>query len=233
MRRSAAGLPPTRKADARTAVKLVGLAVGPHATGLTKQIADEYVRLSLRVPGSKCDGPGCNAEPSENAKLLKCQKCQRKYYCSKTCQVRASDLMNFHLLRRQEARAPPFFSYKSFQVEDWKTGRHKSSCRPPKDFKKNDIIRAQVETLTRLSFLLLFLTLCLGLISFWRIPHSIHTCTQGIQSQPELNGQLFSIVGPDKREGRFQVTVIGGEKAVSLSGDKISLVVPAEERADL
>jgi len=56
---------------------------------------------------------------------------------------------------------------------------------------------------------------------------------QGIQSQPGLNGQLYSILGPDEKEGRFHVTIIGGEKALSLAVDKISLVVPAEERIDL
>ena len=57
---------------------------------------------------------------------------------------------------------------------------------------------------------------------------------QGIQSRPELNGQLYSVMGPDEREGRFHVTVIGGGQAtVSIAVDKISLVVPAEERVDL
>jgi len=57
---------------------------------------------------------------------------------------------------------------------------------------------------------------------------------QGIQSRPELNGQLYSVVGPDEREGRFHVKIIGGEQAmVSLAVDKMSLVVPAEERFDL
>ena len=46
---------------------------------------------------------------------------------------------------------------------------------------------------------------------------------------------LFSIIGPDSKEGRFHVTVIGGSEklAVSLAIDNISLVVPAEERIDL
>ena len=57
---------------------------------------------------------------------------------------------------------------------------------------------------------------------------------QGIQSRPELNGKLYSVVGPDEREGRFHVKIIGGEQAtVSLAVDKMSLVVPAEERVDL
>jgi hypothetical protein len=65
-----------------------GLATVPHTTGLTKgDITAEYVQLSLRVPGSKCDGPGCDMRPSGDTKLLKCQKCRRKYYCSKACQV--------------------------------------------------------------------------------------------------------------------------------------------------
>jgi hypothetical protein len=45
---------------------------------------------------------------------------------------------------------------------------------------------------------------------------------------------LYSVVGPDDREGRFHVKIFGGEQAmVSLAVDKMSLVVPAEERFDL
>ena len=62
-----------------------------------------------------------------------------------------------------------------------------------------------------------------------RSPHP-----QGIQSRPELNGQFYSIVALDDREGRFRVSTIGGEQAtLSLAVDKMSLVVPAEERVDL
>ena len=58
---------------------------------------------------------------------------------------------------------------------------------------------------------------------------------QGIQSRPELNGKLYSVVGPDEREGRFHVKTTGGESqaTVSLAVDKMLLVVPAEERVDL
>jgi len=83
--------------------KWAQLALGPHATGMTKQIKDEYLRLSYRVPGSKCDGPGCDVTPSENTKLLKCQKCQRKYYCSKACQVGVGSHACDLSLRRLEA----------------------------------------------------------------------------------------------------------------------------------
>ena len=41
---------------------------------------------SLKLPGSSCDG--CQKPCTvDGVRLMKCQKCQRKYYCSKACQV--------------------------------------------------------------------------------------------------------------------------------------------------
>ena len=144
--------------------------IGPYKpAGLTQAIVQQYIDLSLQVLGSKCDCCGCGA--SGTTKLLKCQQCQRKYYCSKEC-----------------------------QSKDWGQSqvKHKRSCRLPKDFKREDLIRAQ-----------------------------------GLKSRPELNGQLLVVIGPAGTEGRWEVTVVGGEKSISLSADNMALVVPAEERVDL
>ncbi len=54
---------------------------------------------------------------------------------------------------------------------------------------------------------------------------------QGIESKPELNGQLMVVMGPDEKEGRWQVTDTR-RKSISLRADKLRLVVPAEERKD-
>ncbi len=53
----------------------------------------------------------------------------------------------------------------------------------------------------------------------------------GIQSKPELNGQLMVVVGPAS-EGRLQVMDASG-KSISLHADKLRLVVPVEEREDV
>ncbi len=53
---------------------------------------------------------------------------------------------------------------------------------------------------------------------------------EGIQSKPELNGQLMVVVGPAS-EGRWQVMDASG-KSISLHADKLRLVVPVEERED-
>ncbi len=68
------------------------------------------MKLNTRVVGASCDC--CGATPSSEVKLSKCNKCLRKAYCSKGC-----------------------------QLADWREGGHKKSCRPPKDFKAQDIIR--------------------------------------------------------------------------------------------
>ena len=54
---------------------------------------------------------GCGIEASPNLKLLKCAKCARKFYCGKEC-----------------------------QSNDWSHGKHKKSCRAPKDFKANELV---------------------------------------------------------------------------------------------
>ncbi len=55
---------------------------------------------------------------------------------------------------------------------------------------------------------------------------------QGIESQPELNGQLMVVMRPDEREGRWLV-LDERRKSVSLRADKLRLVVPVEEREDV
>ncbi len=54
---------------------------------------------------------------------------------------------------------------------------------------------------------------------------------QGVESKPELNGQLMVVVGPAS-EGRWQV-LDGRRKSISLRADKLRLVVPVEEREDV
>jgi hypothetical protein len=54
----------------------------------------------------------CNTLRTDGATLMKCTRCKRKTYCSKACQLR-----------------------------DWSEGKHKLSCRAPKDFKINDLVR--------------------------------------------------------------------------------------------
>lgn len=54
----------------------------------------------------------CNVVRTADATLMKCTRCKRKTYCSKVCQLR-----------------------------DWSEGKHKLSCRAPKDFKINDLVR--------------------------------------------------------------------------------------------
>ncbi len=54
----------------------------------------------------------CGTSTSAEVKLLKCTKCLNKAYCCRAC-----------------------------QVKDWTEGRHKASCRPPKDFRPQDIVR--------------------------------------------------------------------------------------------
>ncbi len=55
---------------------------------------------------------------------------------------------------------------------------------------------------------------------------------EGIQSKPELNGQLMVVVG-SASEGRWQVIVDASGKSISLHADKLRLVVPVEEREDI
>ncbi len=50
--------------------------------------------------------------------------------------------------------------------------------------------------------------------------------------QPELNGRLMLVVGPDEKEGRWLV-MDARRKSISLRADKLRLVVPVEERERL
>ncbi len=109
----------------------------------------------------------CGAVAAEGKKLQVCAKCHRRAYCSTAC-----------------------------QRQDWKEGGHKSSCRPQKDFRKDDVV-----------------------------------VTQGIESKPELNGQLMVVVGPAASEGRWQV-LDAKRNNMSLLADKLRLVVPVDERVD-
>ncbi len=109
----------------------------------------------------------CGAEAEEGGKLQVCSKCYRKAYCSAAC-----------------------------QRQDWKEGGHKGSCRPQKDFRKDDVVVAQ-----------------------------------GVESRPELNGQLMVVEGPDD-EGRWLVLDARG-KSISLHAAELRLVVPIEEREDV
>ena len=112
---------------------------------------------------------GCGIEASPTLKLLKCAKCARKFYCGKEC-----------------------------QSIDWSHGKHKKSCRLPKDFKVNDLV-----------------------------------LLRNIKSIPEVNGQIFTIVGPAETLGRWEVAFIGVDKAISVSDQNLVLVLPKEERVDL
>ncbi len=57
---------------------------------------------------------------------------------------------------------------------------------------------------------------------------------QGVESRPELNGQLMVVEGPAPLGGgRWLVlTAVRGEK-MSMHADKLRLIVPAEEREDI
>ena len=86
---------------------------------LTADITQLYMRCGHRIVSLCCDANGCSASSvaaeSSTCRLLKCRTCLRKAYCCKACQTR-----------------------------DWTEGGHKATCRPPKDFRPNDVIRAQV-----------------------------------------------------------------------------------------
>ncbi len=55
---------------------------------------------------------------------------------------------------------------------------------------------------------------------------------QGVESQPEFNGQLMVVMGPATAEGRWLVTD-ARRKSISLRADKLRLVAPVEEREDV
>ncbi len=142
-------------------------ATTPAARLFSPAVQERYLELSRRPRSTACSC--CGAEAAEGGKKLQvCSTCHRKAYCSADC-----------------------------QRQDWKEGGHKRSCRPRKDFRKDDVVVAQ-----------------------------------GIESKPELNGQLMVVVGPaPASEGRWQVLDASG-KSISLHADKLRLVVPVEERED-
>ncbi len=55
---------------------------------------------------------------------------------------------------------------------------------------------------------------------------------QGIEDEPELNGQLMVVVGPAIAEGHWLV-LDARRKSISLRADELRLVVPVEEREDV
>lgn len=49
----------------------------------------------------------------------------------------------------------------------------------------------------------------------------------GIQSRPEINGQVVEIIGEDSRtEGRWQVRIPGGERSISIAATKMEQLRP-------
>ncbi len=128
-------------------------------------VLERYVELSRRPRGAECDY--CGAEPTEGGNKLKlCSTCRRKAYCSAAC-----------------------------QQKDWKEGGHKASCRPKKDFRKDDVVVAE-----------------------------------GVESQPELIGQLMVVVGPALASDDHWLVLDAERKSISMHADKLRLVVPVEER---
>ncbi len=127
-------------------------------------VYQRYLELSRRPKSNACSCCGAEAAEKGGKKLQVCSTCHRKAYCSAAC-----------------------------QRQDWKEGGHKLSCRPRKDFRKDDVVVAQ-----------------------------------GVESQPELNGQLMVVVGPAS-EGRWLV-MDARRKSISLRAGKLRLVVPVEER---
>ncbi|GAX76921.1 hypothetical protein CEUSTIGMA_g4368.t1 [Chlamydomonas eustigma] len=105
------------------------------------EIIQKYMALNQRTLGLECDVCGCSSTGSNNVKLAKCKQCLRKSYCSKEC-----------------------------QKLDWVQGKHKMCCRPPKDFKAEDIIRAQgLESRPELNGSLLVVQCPSGTLDRWQV----------------------------------------------------------------
>ncbi len=78
-----------------------------------RDVHERYLELSRRPRSTTCSC--CGAQPTVGGKKLQvCSTCHRKAYCSAAC-----------------------------QRQDWKEGGHKASCRPRKDFRKDDVVVAQ------------------------------------------------------------------------------------------
>ncbi len=121
----------------------------------------------------------CGTSKSEEVKLRKCKKCLRKAYCGKPC-----------------------------QLQDWKEGGHKTVCRPPKDFKAQDIVRV------------------------------VNVQRDDFAHAARMNGQLMEVDGPAHEEKRWMVIIIGAGaeerlQRLSFHEDELRLAVPVEERVDL
>ncbi len=78
-------------------------------------VHERYLELSLGKRSSSCSCCGAEeAAAGSGQKLKVCSTCHRKAYCSAAC-----------------------------QRKDWHEGGHKRSCRPRKDFRKDDVVVAQ------------------------------------------------------------------------------------------
>ncbi len=75
-------------------------------------VHERYLELSRRTRVAYCDCCGVEAEEG-GKKHQVCAACHRRAYCSAEC-----------------------------QRMDWKEGGHKGSCRPQKDFRKDDVVVA-------------------------------------------------------------------------------------------